>query len=111
VKPLLFLTVLLFLATATPARAEPGWYRAGSTEQEFNRDKYECTREAAMVPRVPYPSAPPRVSGSGFAAGMENGYNSAMYQRGIAAARASEARAAELFTMCLNARGWQYDAE
>lgn len=95
------------IANCTEIR-EPGWYRAGATTEELNRDKYECTREAAMVPRVPYPSAPPSVPGSDMAAAFQQGFNSAIYQQGIAAARASEERADELFGMCMNARGWRY---
>lgn len=75
---------------------------AGADRATVERDRYECYREASMVPRVAPPGAPPAASG-GWGGAFERGY----YQSQAAgAAAASEDRAIRLLVLCLTNRGW-----
>ena len=46
-SPLVALTMVGAVACASPR----GWVRAGATEADFNRDSYECAREATFASR------------------------------------------------------------
>jgi hypothetical protein len=84
----------------------------------FNRDHYECQRDAAMVPRVPYTAgggtADQGVYGGGFAGGFQRGFNQAGQSReagdrdlALGLALAAEARAANLFRACMASKGYR----
>lgn len=88
--------------------AQP-WTKPGVSQEVVDRDRYECTREAAMVPRVPYPTYPVPVTGAGFATGFIDGMNKGQYYAARGAAQASDQRATELFTLCMKTRGYSQD--
>ena len=82
------------------------WAHPDFTQEFYQRDRYECYREAAMVPRVAQPSAP-APSGDAFS----DGFNEGIYLGGLAGAAEAEARADALYAMCMENRGyrWQED--
>lgn len=94
--------------STTSTTGQVRWTHPNSNQGKFDQDTYECKREAAMVPRVAPPSgapptAPPR---GGFASGFSAGMGQAAYYNAMAEAQASEDRAAELYVLCMRARGY-----
>lgn len=80
----LILTIILLSGCRTPALT---WSKAGSTQDEFNRDKYQCVQEA-------------RVS---WGAGASGDF-AALWIMG--AKNQAEKESYNLFKMCMEARGW-----
>ena len=110
VVTMLLVQVALIGCGAAAAERRIGWY---GPPGHFDRDKYECERDAAMVPRVPMPGAlpaPERGGGlgvfGGLAAGLQEGLNRGADQAAMNAAIASEERAQDLFFSCMKARGY-----
>jgi hypothetical protein len=104
----IYLTLLLFVFVGCAEPVRYGWYnQQGSTN--FNRDRYECTREAATVPQVALPSeGPPRYpTDGGFAAGFQYGQAAGAYNDAVAQAEGQQALAARLFAMCMQNRGYE----
>jgi hypothetical protein len=89
------------------------WTKPGGDQTISQRDLYECKREAAMVPRVPLPAPPPAgVAGAGpFATGgaFDQARNEAIYAAGIEAAQRAEQRAEEIYTLCMQTRGYRLE--
>ena len=97
----LALTVLV--GGCAPALA---WTKPGVSQDVADRDRYDCTREAAMVPRVPYPTPPAPATNAGFATGFIDGMNKGNYHMALAEAQAAEQRADNLFALCMKVRGY-----
>jgi hypothetical protein len=80
--------LVLVALVAAGCGAHRVWVRPGSTHQDFARDKYDCSRES-------------ETSWSGGGTGLAG-------QLAIASARSdAEDHAREVFSMCMEARGWR----
>ena len=103
-------TVLLAGCSTSTTSSRSGWYKASATQTDFQRDRYECFREASMVPQVPRPESPPPTppDKGGYAAGYQHGQATSGYQARIGQSEAAEERALMLFGMCMQSRGWAW---
>lgn len=106
----LFTLAILLAGCAAPSAAEYRW-RATRSDSNFDRDRYECRREAAGVPQTPMPSGgpPPYPSGGGFVEGLRAGQAMADYREAVAASRHQQLMQMELFSLCLENRGWVFE--
>jgi hypothetical protein len=78
----LSIAALVFVVAGSGCTTERGWAKAGAAEADFNRDSYECAREATFASRRT------DVDGSG-------------------AVRGEVKSAKDLYRACMRARGYQ----
>jgi hypothetical protein len=78
----LSIAALVLVVSGSGCTTERGWAKAGAAEADFNRDSYECTREATFVSRRAV------VDGSG-------------------ALRGEAKSDKDLYRACMRARGYQ----
>lgn len=108
-KPALMVAVLMVgcASTSTPE------YRWGHPNGgvTWDRDRYECFREASMVPQVPYPSGPAPSIGSrsgDYGEAFRRGQALRTYHDRIDQAEDAEVRAQQLYTLCMTSRGYSW---
>src|SRR6266704_1096997 len=72
----------IVIVAACGPTVQYAWTKPGANSAEYERDRYECYREAAAVPQIAYPSgSPPRYpAGGGYAEGFRYGQAQAAYQ-------------------------------
>jgi hypothetical protein len=75
--------VVLAMVGGAACASPQGWVRAGATEADFNRDSYECAREATFATRR------------------------ADTTRGSGSLRDEPATAQDLYRACMRARSYQ----
>ncbi len=110
---MLAVAAFIIVGCANAPAQKAYWVR----QNPSHNDLYECTRESAMVPRVPYPTppAPAPISGSqggvlqGFIEGSQRAANERAYQAAVEAAQNSENRAEQILRLCMQARGYRLE--
>jgi hypothetical protein len=89
---------LVAMAVVLTAGCSPSlaWYRPNTTQQEWNRDGYECRRET--VQPATQPMTP--IVGDNFLSSMIGGYQ-------LGTAMQGQQEREDLFDMCMQARGYR----
>lgn len=107
-KPVVALGLVVVFWTGCAEPVRYGWAHPGGTAN-FERDRYECLRDAAMVPQVAAPAGPPPSypTSGGFTAGWQHAEAVAAYNAAVGQAQSQQALALQLFGMCMQSRGYQ----
>ena len=109
--------VLCFAGCApqTQPAGEKVWTREGMSPETFNRDQYECQRDAAMLPPIPLPAPLPPVPPQpwrfgGWAPNMGGIQGTQAGQRAYDVqqnANANQARQLDWVNQCLTSKGYR----
>ena len=91
------------------------WTREGTSPETFNRDQYECQRDAAMLPPIPLPAPLPPVPPQpwrfgGWAPNMGGIQGTQAGQRAYDVqqnANANQARQLDWVNQCLTSKGYR----